>query len=245
MTEGTDPGPDRTTADPGRPMARAQLVDDGIDELLRRADTLRDRPAAAVLAAGAIAVVVAFGWWLGRPTEPPPIDDAIPFATPLPTTTAPPGTDAVEPAEVVVHVAGAVERPGVVVLGRGSRIGDAVEAAGGPTAEADVHQLNLAAPLSDGLQIRVPTHGETVPATGTPAPVPAEVAGTDGSAEVINVNTAPEADLERLPGIGPALAAAIVEWRENNGPFTTVDDLLAVPGIGPAKLDGLIDQVAL
>ena len=121
-------------------------------------------------------------------------------------------------------------------------MGDAVSAAGGPTAVAELGRVNLAAPLVDGTQVYVPAVGEAVPSVLTPGgsgPGPA----TAGEAErPVDLNTAAEAELEELPGVGPAIAAAIVRHRAEH-PFAAVDDLLAVPGIGPAKLEALREHV--
>lgn len=159
-----------------------------------------------------------------------------------------PGPGGVDGGTVLVHVAGAVAAPGLVEVPVGARIHDAVLAAGGAQDGADLHQLNLAAPVVDGMQIRVPFPGETVthPAgsvgsAGTTGPGSGETGS--GLLAPVDVNRASASELERLPGIGPALSQAIVEWRQEHGPFLTPDGLLAVPGIGPAKLAGLIDQV--
>ena len=154
---------------------------------------------------------------------------------------------------VFVHVTGAVARPGVVTLRAGSRVADAVDAAGGATADADTEQLNLARVLSDGEQIRVPRVGEVLP---DPAPQPTGTAGTgartasgkpgDGGASgTVNINTASASELEKLPGIGPALAQRIVECRDSHGPFASVDALTDVPGIGKAKLEALREQATV
>lgn len=217
---------------------------DRLDAVVRSFDHLRDRPVASTLAAVALAAVAGLAWWSGRPGPVVPVEARIPLAS----TEAPEAelaastggdrsTSNTEPQELLVHVAGAVRHPGIVTLEPGSRIGDAVDAAGGPTTDADVHQLNLAAPVVDGLQVRVPVEGELVAPTGIAPP-----AGSDGGADgplLVDINVASEAELETLPGIGPALAAAIVEWRSANGPFAAVDELLDVPGIGPAKLSRL------
>lgn len=134
--------------------------------------------------------------------------------------------------EVCVHVDGAVERPGVYVLrGVSPRVGEAVELAGGLTEDADTTTVNLAAPLSDGQKVYVPAAGEeAVPAsTGVSANV-------DGSA-VININTATAEELEELPGVGTATAAAIIEEREAGGPFTAPEDIMRVSGIGEKKYE--------
>lgn len=139
-------------------------------------------------------------------------------------------------AELKVHVVGAVESPGVYSLARGSRVGDAISEAG-PRPEADLNALNLAAILQDGQRIRVP---ETPPPAAEGEQTPALPGiGADGK---ININTADGRQLEGLPGIGPALAERIIRYREENGPFGMVEDLMNVSGIGEKKLEGLIDH---
>lgn len=153
-----------------------------------------------------------------------------------------------EPA--TVHVAGAVMNPGVVTLDPGKRVTDAVAAVGGLSPDADPDRINLAAPLLDGARIVVPRRGEEVPAEvpTTVAPAPgASVGGTgaDQATSKVALNTATAEDLESLPGVGPATAAAILAYREENGPFRSVDDLLEVRGIGDAKLDAIRDLVTV
>jgi competence protein ComEA len=145
--------------------------------------------------------------------------------------------------DVVVDVVGAVHEPGVVTMRMGARIVDAIRAAGGTNANADVQQLDLAARLVDGERIAVPKHGETLP----PAVDPSGASGGDPSAPgtPVDLNTATAAELDALPGVGPATAAAIVRDREQHGPFHTVDDLSRVRGIGPAKLAQLHDLVTV
>jgi competence protein ComEA len=138
---------------------------------------------------------------------------------------------------LIVDVAGAVRRPGVYEFGEGDRVIDAIERAGGPLAKADLSLLNLAAPLTDGTQILVPK-------TGPPGAAP--VGGGSGSAGgLLNINTASATDLEGLSGIGEVLAATIVDYRDQNGPFASVDDLEDVSGIGPATLEEIRDQVTV
>jgi competence protein ComEA len=137
-------------------------------------------------------------------------------------------------ATVTVHVVGEVRRPGVYQLAAGSRAIDAVEAAGGLLGGADQAAVNLARVVADGEQIAVPKQGASV-AAGAAAPG----APAGGPAAKVDLNTANEAQLDALPGIGPATAAKIVADRTANGPYRTVDDLLRVPGIGPAKLQAL------
>jgi competence protein ComEA len=139
---------------------------------------------------------------------------------------------------IIVDVAGAVREPGVYEFAEGERVIDAIERAGGSIPKADLSLLNLAAPLVDGTQILVPKAGPpgaVVPGGATP--------GSSGG--LININTASETELETLSGIGEVLAATIVEYRTQNGPFASVEDLMDVSGIGPATLDEIRDQVTI
>ena len=175
-----------------------------------------------------------------------------PATAPAAGSAAGPGGLSATSGSVVVHVTGAVSSPGVVTLPPGSRVTDAINAVGGASADADTEQLNLARVLSDGEQIRVPRIGEVLP---DPAPQPGGAAtpsvGTapgktnGGASGTININTASATDLEKLPGIGPALAQRIVEYRDSHGPFASVDALTDVPGIGKAKLEGLREQATV
>ena len=146
-------------------------------------------------------------------------------------------------AEVIVHVAGAVQRPGVVSLPSDGRVADALDAAGGLVPGADGDRLNLAAPLGDGARVFVPLVGQVVPAEVPPGPA----GPTDGVASTapVDLNGADTDALESLPGVGPATAAAILQHRERNGPFSSVEELLEVRGIGEAKLDALSDLVTV
>ncbi len=187
-----------------------------------------------------VVVAVGAGWWLLRPADPP-TEATLPYASAA-TSTAPPApapTTTVAAGAVVVHVAGAVAAPGVYELAAGARVVDGVAAAGGAVVEADVGALNLAAVLADGQRVYVPRLGEPVPPDIGPSPAP----GSSVPAGPVDLNAATAAELDRLPGIGPATAQAIVEHRGANGPFVTVDDLEAVRGIGPAKLEVIRDQV--
>jgi competence protein ComEA len=142
------------------------------------------------------------------------------------------------PAPIRVHVTGAVHQPGVCVLPPGSIVQEAIEDAGGPLPEARLEALNLAAPLADGQQINVPGGPEATP----PSPAGATSSPTPRTGR-INVNTASAAELDLLPGIGPALAQNIIDYREGHGPFLAPEDLLDVPGIGPAKLSLIRDLI--
>lgn len=140
---------------------------------------------------------------------------------------------------IIVDVAGEVEQPGVYEFAEGDRVIDAIERAGGQLPKADLSLLNLAAPLTDGTQILVPKAGPpgvVVPGDGT--------AGSS-SGGLININSASATELETLSGIGEVLASTIVEYREQNGPFASVEDLMDVSGIGPATLEEIRDQVTV
>jgi competence protein ComEA len=177
--------------------------------------------AAVVLALVVLSAAVGLGILRGQsaPMESVPLTDT--GATGEPT------------GELYVHVLGAVARPGLYVLELDARLVDALAAAGGTTDDADLAAVNLARVLEDGEQVIVPTVGA---APGTPGAAPPG----DGR---IDLNTADQAALETLPRIGPALAERIISWREENGRFRAVDDLLAVPGIGEKLLAGLRDGV--
>lgn len=145
---------------------------------------------------------------------------------------------------VLVHVLGAVVSPGVYELGPGGRVVDAIAAAGGFTADAETAAINLARIAVDGEQLYVPRIGEE------PRPAPGGVDGggvAPGGAGggLLNINTATVAELDTLPRIGPAIAQRIIDHREANGPFASIDDLGEVPGIGDATLEGLRDKVTV
>ena len=165
----------------------------------------------------------------GAGAEPAPAADPVP--SPRPEATGAP--------DVVVHVVGQVVAPGLVHLPAGSRVADAVAAAGGATAEADVSGLNLARVLVDGEQVLVPRPGEAAPVPAAPAPPD----GGTSPAGPLDLNTADLAALDALPGVGPVLAQRILDWRAEHGRFSTVDELAEVSGIGPRVLDGLRDLV--
>jgi competence protein ComEA len=138
----------------------------------------------------------------------------------------------VTPGTIVVHVSGAVARPGLIALPEGARVADAVAAAGGALPSASLTALNLAAPVAGGHRVVVPEAG-TTPDDG----------GAAGGPIAVNLATAEE--LEGLPGVGPVLAQRIVEHRERYGPFGVVEDLLDVPGIGEAKLAAIRDHITV
>jgi competence protein ComEA len=213
-----------------------------------------------VLTGVVVAVVAVGGFWLVR-TPPPATEATLPVVSassptatlPTPTAAAAPPVDPRSSAPssvasiVFVHVAGAVVVPGVYRLDGPGRVHEAIERAGGATPEADLDALNLAQPLADGQRLYVPRVGDVDPA-GIPVVLPISTAAADPATTTpgpVDVNRATTAELEELPGVGPATAAAIVDDRERNGPFATVDELDRVPGIGPSKLDALRDLVTV
>ncbi|PZF10597.1 hypothetical protein DEJ25_12205 [Curtobacterium sp. MCPF17_011] len=230
-------------------------------------------PRAALLLVGVVAVlalgVVVAGWWgggrggeesgsgvtvvSGAPTVGVPEPSA---AVPVPSSTAAP-TASASPATAVLYVVGAVEHAGVVTVAADDRVADALAAAGGAVADADLSRLNLARPVVDGERLYVPRVGETdVPAelpAGAGAGPGGSASGTTGSSgagsgagavpDVVDLNTADAAALETLPGIGPALAERILSWRDEHGGFRSVEDLLEVSGIGEGRFAELQDRV--
>jgi len=226
--------------------------------------------ALALLVAVALAVTC---WWVlsSRPQEQPVTTSTAVAGTPMadPATpseasgaatsdgpaAAPPPDGAGEGGEadagqVVVHVAGLVTRPGIVVLPVGARVAEAIEAAGGPRSGVDLTTVNLARPLVDGEQVLVGVD----PAEGAPAPPAGSGGGGTGGSGVegsgapgglVNLNTADLAALDTLPGVGPVTAEAIIAWRTENGGFSSVDELVEVSGIGDATLAKLAPLVTV
>ena len=149
--------------------------------------------------------------------------------------------------EVYVDVDGAVARPGVYRLKDGARVSQAIDAAGGLTAEADVTGLNRASKVTDGQKIYVPTVGEqqAALAAGGAEGGAATVSGAGTSSGLVNINTASAAELQTLSGIGPSMAQSIIDERTQNGAFASVDDLMRVSGIGEKKLAKIKDCICV
>jgi competence protein ComEA len=195
------------------------------------AEFLHQRRRQLLLAAVALALLLLAARYLL------PAGTATP-AAPLPPPSGP-GTGAAGPsARVVVDVVGEVRRPGLYRLADGSRIADAVARAGGATRKAELAQVNLAAPLADGEQVVVPGRGSAA------AAAPAAAGGGDAAASApIQLSTATVEQLDSLPGVGPATAQKILDYRTKHGAFSSVDELDAVPGIGPKRLEQLRELV--
>ncbi len=251
-------------ADPGEKATRSRetgRLAAVVDRVPPRIRAARMAPSARAVVGLAVVLLVGLllaGWllWRGRPSvEVVPVKRVLPVgasAQPSVTSAVSPGaaTALQSPAAaststgatVVVHVAGAVRRPGVVTLAAGARVSDAVEAAGGAARRAELASVNLARLLVDGEQLVVLTRGTGAPgvvaAPGAgPAPPGGETATGDVGASSIDLNTATLVQLEGLPGVGPVLAQRILDWRTEHGRFSTVDELTEVSGIGDATLE--------
>lgn len=147
-------------------------------------------------------------------------------------------------APMIVHVAGSVNKPGVQHMPAGTRVKDAIEKCGGLSDQADANLINLALPLHDGMQIWVPAvqtgEGDSPAYSGT---VEDHLVVTEG--QLININTASQAELETLSGIGPVLAGAIIQFRRENGPFEKTSDIQSVAGIGPATYEKIKSSITV
>jgi competence protein ComEA len=213
---------------PDRPRSRVRAVLAGAG---------RQRVAVALLA---LAALVGAGVVWARATPRPagqeaaaPADQTLPRAAP--DTSGPAGPSD----RVAVHVAGRVRRPGLVRLPAGSRVQDAIAAAGGATSGADLDAVNLARRLTDGEQVRVPGPGDPAP-----PPAPGVAAGPATPSAPLDLNTATVEQLDTLPGVGEVTAGRIIAYRSAH-PFTSVDELLEVPGIGQRRFDQLKDLVTV
>ena len=227
---------------PGRPVPRCS-ADERLQEWVMWFGVGR-----LVAVAASVLAIGAGGYWLLR-TPAAPVEASLPYASASPTTiaaetdaasTAPTGSVAVETSSptgpIIVHVAGAVVGPGVYELAASARVVDAVDVAGGFAPDAHPDALNLAAPLHDGDRVYVPRIGEV---DQVPAGVTGVIVDTGRPVGPVDLNTATVEDLDTLPGVGPATAQAIISHREQSGPFSSVDQLADVRGIGPAKLESL------
>ncbi|MBK8615744.1 MAG: ComEA family DNA-binding protein [Anaerolineales bacterium] len=144
-------------------------------------------------------------------------------------------------APVAVHVIGAVPRPGLYEFAQGARVQNAIDAAGGILAEANVDAVNLAALLEDGQQLVIPYQDGSVPSEEPSVDLPSstEEPTNNSGTELININTAGVDELDTLPGIGPTTAQKIIDYRTENGPFASIEDIMKVSGIGVSTFDNI------
>ena len=211
-----------------------------------------------VLSGAAVALLLLVAGLFMFLPSPEPLETTIPTAAGTAVSISPSPADAI-PVTVKVHVAGAVRNPGVYELSSTQRVVDAVRAAGGATAAADLESINLAQTIVDTEQIYVPVRVRRTPAparrpeprlrpkrTSAVTSVPV-TAGSPVSTvpSKVNINTATASQLDELPGVGPSTANRIIAYRQSKGPFSKVEDLLNVPGIGPAKLDAMRPMVTV
>jgi competence protein ComEA len=181
----------------------------------------------------AVVVLAAAGVYLLRrpatstPARAAPIEVYTP--TPLPTESLPPTAP---PAPIVVYVSGAVAEPGVYSLPADARVADALEAAGGATSETDLVQINLARRIRDEEQVHFPRYGEPTPDLPPSVHSGSAAENSEGTGALLNINTASAQELDTLPGIGPGYAQRIVDYRQSQGPFKTIEEIQNVPGIG-------------
>jgi competence protein ComEA len=206
-------------------------------------------------------IVAAIGIWLLVRPSAPLVEAVVPHASGVgivvPLSTLP------TPLTVRIHVAGAVVHPGVYTVSSSARVVDAVRAAGGATSQADLERINLAQTIVDTEQVFVPSRSSrttkvtvaprlrpsrtTIPVVASTGPgsVPSATSSVATTAPRINLNSATATELDTLPGVGPSTAQAIISYRNRKGPFGKVEDLLNVPGIGPAKVAAIRDQVTV
>lgn len=223
---------------PGRHAARRELEAGWLPEALRGRIALGPAQVAVVAVVLAVGLAVS-AWWVLR-SQPEPVAP-VPVDAPLISPVAQPEGSASPPAELVVDVAGRVRRPGIVVLEPGARVVDALKAAGGAVRRVDLSTLNLARQVVDGEQILV---GVAAPA-GIAASAATNPVAPGSTGGLVNINTAGQAELEELPGVGPVTAAAIIAFRTEQGAFTAVDQLLDVSGIGEATLAEIAPHVTV
>jgi competence protein ComEA len=246
-----DPQEAEVAADP--PPLPTRIPSPGRHASRRLGDRVPLGPAHVVVLALVLAAALAVASWLvvRSSAEPAPLPAIEPAESPLlaagetPAAAGPAGdaqgeVEGEAAREVTVDVAGRVRRPGIAVLPAGSRVVDAIEAAGGARGRVDLTSLNLARVLVDGEQVLV----------GIPAPTGAAAAAGDPAAgaaagPLVNLNTADQTTLETLPGVGPVTATAIIGWRDEHGGFTAVDELLEVDGIGEATLEQISPHVTV
>ena len=263
LTRGSGDAPDplaelrRVAARPGRPWLpgladaigswRADATDRAGRPLLVRVASL----VAALVVLGGAVVVWRGGSGASSGADPaaslPRAGSGTTVADPVSADGVPGATGTTRPTsgDLVVQAAGAVVRPGLYHLAAGARVADLIDQAGGFTPDADTDRVNLASPLADGVRVWVPRRGEADPPSAVGGGGEGGSGGSSGTgpAALVDLNTATADELDALPGVGPATAAAIIDHRQRHGPFRSVDELADVRGIGDAKLAQLRELV--
>ncbi|HEX2297009.1 MAG TPA: ComEA family DNA-binding protein, partial [Pseudonocardiaceae bacterium] len=237
-------GPDEPTG-PAAPLRAGRLVRRWVPASLREARWEPGRSGALMLSlvAALAAVLAAVGVWRDRPVPVPA--PPLPLLTPA-QATVPASPSPAAPPELVINVVGKVARPGLVRIPDGSRVADALTAAGGALPGTDLVTLNLARRVADGEQVLVgvaPPPGQ--PVDGSPPPPAAAGEAPAAASPLVDLNTATLEQLDALPGVGPVTAQRIVDWRTAHGRFTSVDQLREVSGIGEARFARLKDLVRI
>ncbi len=231
--------------DSSRPDDRYQTTSRTTGDYARKVfDALRDDARIGFGLLAAISIAAGVFWYRGAtalPASPSGLAEVSVANSPENVVAAPSSSTSTLPLVITVHVGGAVRSPGVVEVPPGSRVVDALDAAGGPLARADLDRLNLAALIVDGDRILVARIGD-------PQGVASITSSSGGSIDsktpaIINLNSATALELEALPGIGPTLAAAIIAERDASGGFTTVEDLRSVHGIGDSRFADISELV--
>jgi competence protein ComEA len=221
------------------------MVQEPVRERLReRVRSLERRELVGLVLVGALIIGGAALWYVRSLPSPVRIDAGSPLSGPASPATLPSPSAQVSSGPIVVYVSGLVRYPGVYQFHLGDRVVDAIRRAGGARDKADMTSLNLAELLSDGEQIIVAAKGPAPGLGGSVVTGGVENGGVDPGG-LVNLNTATLDELETLPGIGPALGQRIIDYREQNGPFQSVDDLLNVSGIGEKRLADLRSKVTV
>jgi competence protein ComEA len=248
------PDPDARGAPRAVPRGAFTVQSPGIAErLFDRFHDWRNDTRSGVVLLVAVALVAGVIWYrlgvgggddAGAAPRPRSSEPTSATSPPPPSSTVPKGA----PARIAVHVAGAVTTPGVVELDQGARVVDALEAVGGAHTDADLDRLNLAAKVTDGERVFVPKVGQADPglvAGGTSGGSAGSASGAATPGGKLDLNTATQAQLEELPGIGPTYAQAIIAERDRRGGFTSVNELRSVRGIGDKRFSEIAPLVAV
>lgn len=218
------------------------VVDEGWRERLERWSGRRRDSLVLLAIVGVVATAALLLWQRNPPAQIAPPSERIDAPAAMGPATG--GSTEVSPtAVVIVHVSGAVVRPGLYELPFGARVADAIDLAKGPRHSADLDSLNLAESLTDGQKVDVPRKGEAIAVV--PGPTTTTVGPQGSSGTVIDLNTADQAALETIPGVGPVTASAILAYRDEIGGFEAIDQLLEVTGIGPATLESMRPYVSV